>query len=125
MNNTHYIKERRVDVKKAISNTKTPVLAYPHFDNVSVPSYSWPMIWPNFGFSQWSPHWNQMPGATTTQFQMPHQQPYPVASSNIKPESRYAPYPEAATSGIKQESTAAALYPLQSLIQAAHQASPF
>ena len=31
MNNTHYIKERRVDVKKAISNTKTPVLAYPHF----------------------------------------------------------------------------------------------
>ena len=83
------------------------------------------MIRPNFGLGQWNPHWNQMSGSTT-RFEMPHQQP-----------SRYAPYP-VATSGFKQESTGfkqkstgfkqestAGLYPLQSLIQSAHQPSPF
>ena len=31
LNNAHYIKDRRVDVKKAISKTKTPVLTDPNF----------------------------------------------------------------------------------------------
>ena len=66
-----------------------------------------------------------MSGATT-HFEMPRQQPryapYPVATSGFKQES---PYP-VATSGFEQESTSA-LYPLQSLLQAAHQSqtSPF
>jgi hypothetical protein len=85
------------------------MLIYDHIEattNVTTPLYTWPM-WPNFGqnfgLSNWNPgFWTQM-AAGPTRMEYPRQ-------------PRYTPYP-LATFEQDPAAAAAALYPLQSLLQ--------
>jgi len=129
------IKGKQVDIKKAVSNSVKsgtgamvcPQLASPNVatsiyalkeasSNVATPVYTWPFtqMWPNLSLTNWNTAlWNQIQ-APTNVIQAPARMEFPH-------QHRYTPYPLPMTAF--EQDTAAALYPFQSLLQAAQASS--